>query len=983
MAIENQAVTPFVGREREIGELTSALVDVVSGRGRLVMLAGEPGIGKSRIAQQLAAQAGGLGVQVYWGWCYEEVGAPPYWPWIQLLRTCIQEKTAEELGALLGPGAAAISEIVPELLVKLPELEPPPALDPEEARFRLFDSITTFWKNASQAKPTMIVVEDLHDSDRSSLLLLEFLARQMAGSGLLVVATYRDVEITRHHPLSQTLGDLIREQLLLRVQIDGLTKTEVNQLVWSRSRVTLEDSVLEVVHSRTNGNPLFLGEFVRLLGPDDVGTVELWTQTLPSGVRDVIGRRLSRLSEDCNQLLALASVIGREFNLAVLHGIADVSEDELYLGLKEAQTAGVIEEHSSSGAAVIYRFAHELFRQTLYEEILAPRRILLHRQVALALEKVYAPRLEEHAAELAKHYSYSSDPHDLTKSVMYSEMAARAAMSVYAYGEAAHLLAQALRAQEGVEPEDISKKCDLILSLGEALMPAGDPRRAVAENAVKALELAELLGDRERAVRACNLGLWGLRRYGAGAVLSTPEFRYWAEQADRYAEPGTIERAEADIALSGYQISTGRLTEGIETMRQALVLARALNHPPTLFWSTAVLLDAAQAPWHQEETWRLAAESNQWPRDGVGSGTLGGFLMHSGSVHLTWGDRAGAENLWAELEELSGRTQDSFVLIRPLRNQAILETMDGQLEAALETAGRLVDQAGEFGTRRFGQFLADQVTYRPLLLLGRADAAPAGLMEEDRSGAAEPTDVSPRRALCLAHLGHRLESQVLLDKHLQKLSPRSGGETSLPDLAELLETATLLEDVTAADILVDRLAELASLITVPAVTCIARHLGAAAMLSEDWAAARSYTDKALEVATKVRFRPEIALARLQLAELLLSQDSSDRVQALEHLQIAVGELEDMKMLPYLERARLVQQRDQTNRAERPVYPDGLTHREVEILRLIARGRTNREIGAELFVSSRTVDSHVGNILNKICSANRAEATAYASQRGLL
>jgi predicted ATPase len=201
----------FVGRQREMGILTTALDDALSGQGRLVMLVGEPGIGKTRTAQELAAHAEARGAQVLWGWCYEEGGAPPYWPWVQPLRSYIQQQDPEQLHSQMGPGAADIARIISEVQEKLPGLEPTPALEPEQARFRLFDSITTFLKNASQSQALMLVLDDLHWADKASLSLLQFLARQLRGSRLLVVGCYRDVELSRQHPLAETLAQLARE----------------------------------------------------------------------------------------------------------------------------------------------------------------------------------------------------------------------------------------------------------------------------------------------------------------------------------------------------------------------------------------------------------------------------------------------------------------------------------------------------------------------------------------------------------------------------------------------------------------------------------------------------------------------------------------------------------------------------------------------------------------------------------------------------
>ncbi|MCI0787679.1 MAG: ATP-binding protein, partial [Chloroflexi bacterium] len=221
----------FVGRQRELAELTAALEEAVSGHGRLFMLVGEPGIGKTRTTQELASYAENRGAKVFWGRCYEEEGAPPYWPWVQIMRSYVQQASAEQLTTEMGAGAADIAEIVPEIRVKLPDLETPPVLEPEAARFRLFDSITTFLKDTSQSQPLMLVLDDLHWADRSSLLLLEFLAREMGSSRLLLVGCYRDTELSRQHPLAETAARLSREPVFRRQVLGGLGQDELGRFV--------------------------------------------------------------------------------------------------------------------------------------------------------------------------------------------------------------------------------------------------------------------------------------------------------------------------------------------------------------------------------------------------------------------------------------------------------------------------------------------------------------------------------------------------------------------------------------------------------------------------------------------------------------------------------------------------------------------------------------------------------------------------------
>ncbi len=285
----------FVGRQREMGELKAAQDDALFVQGRLVMLVGEPGIGKTRTAQELAYYAETRGTQVLWGRCYEEEGAPPYWPWLQSLRSYIEERTPEQLLIEMGPGASDIAEVLPELREKLPDLEPPPVLEPEQARFRLFDSITTFLKNAAQQQPLMLVLDDLHWADQPSLLLLQFLAREMGRSRLLVVGTYRDVELSRQHPLSETLAHLSREPVFRREVLGGLSREDTGDFVEVAAGLRPAQGLVESIYLQTEGNPFFMGEIIRLLAEQGeltkVGIGDSPSIRIPEGVREVIGPR--------------------------------------------------------------------------------------------------------------------------------------------------------------------------------------------------------------------------------------------------------------------------------------------------------------------------------------------------------------------------------------------------------------------------------------------------------------------------------------------------------------------------------------------------------------------------------------------------------------------------------------------------------------------------------------------------------------------
>jgi hypothetical protein len=467
----------FVGREPELKQLQSAFDGAISGQGALMMVMGEPGIGKTALCEQLSTYVTLRGGRTLVGHCYEKGSLSlPYLAFVEALRSYVLSREVRDLREELGSGAADVARIISEIRERL-KVRPRPQKDPEEERYRLMQAVTEFLTNAANVQPMLVVLEDLHDADKGTLDMLIHVSRNLAGARLLIVGTYRDVEVDRGHPLSAALAELRRVSNYGRVLLRGLNTDEVRRMLESITRESVPWGLAEAVHRQTEGNPLFVQEVVRYLAEEGLIARKegRWRPTrdtplemsIPEGLRDVIGKRLSLLSPECNQLLSVASIIGREFALETLKAVAGINEDVFANALKEAVRLSVLEERSQRGL-VRYRFTHAFFRQTLYEEIIAPHRLKLHQQVARSLETLYTKSLEGHAAELAEHFSHSTDPADLKKAVEYGEMAAKKAIDVYAYGEAVRLLEQALKVQEVLDPEDKAKRCDLLLALGPA-----------------------------------------------------------------------------------------------------------------------------------------------------------------------------------------------------------------------------------------------------------------------------------------------------------------------------------------------------------------------------------------------------------------------------------------------------------------------------------------------------------------------------------
>jgi len=463
----------LVGREREVALIRAALEEASRARGRLVLLSGEPGIGKSRLADEIADAARASGATVLWGRCWEAGGAPAYWPWVQALRTLVRDAAPDRLRELAGAGAGDLAQIVPELNDVFTELPPPPTMDPEGARFRLFDSTATFLRNAGAAGPLVVILEDLHAADTPSMLLLQFLAPQLSTSGLLVLGTYRDTEIVRDHPLVGAIGELMREPTTQRIALTGLEPTEVSRLIEATAERVPPAGLVAAVHKETEGNPLFVGEIVRLLAAEgrlDRSATATTRLGVPEGIRAVILRRFGHLSYECSSALQRASIIGHEFGLDILERLAGVGRAELAILLGEAETAGVVAEVSLGRM----RFAHALFREALYEELPAADRVRLHRTTAEILEAQYGEDAGPHLAELAHHFFDAARGGDAGKALAYSRRAAARAAQLLAYEEAVRLYGMALEALQLQDPGDIATRADLFLAMGDAQARAGD-----------------------------------------------------------------------------------------------------------------------------------------------------------------------------------------------------------------------------------------------------------------------------------------------------------------------------------------------------------------------------------------------------------------------------------------------------------------------------------------------------------------------------
>jgi tetratricopeptide (TPR) repeat protein len=442
-------VTPFVGREIEMGGLRAALDLAGLGRGRLVLITGEPGIGKSRLMEECSHAASKLGWRILLGRCWEGGGSPAYWPWMQVVQQA----------------GSQFEQLAPRLET---------TDDPDAVRFRLFESVAAFLTGVSRDQPLLVVLDDIHVADEPSLLLLRFLAEALGQKRILVLASYREGE-RGVHGLADTFGQLAR--VGHRISVRGLTSSDVAVYIEGVTGGKPSESVVERIRDITAGNPFFLSEVVRALLVDgrltvDEGAAADPTLRIPEEVRVLIRRRVADLSKEAGSTLRVAAVVGREFDLHVLDQAGRLSVGRLMDVLSEAVRAGVITQDPANPGR--YAFAHDLVRETLYEGTPAARRLELNRTIGRVLEDIYEGDLESHLAELAHHFTEAAPLGLAEEGIGYSVRAGDRAADVLAYEDAARHYGRALQLLPLLDHADIERRCEILLRLGDSQWRAGD-----------------------------------------------------------------------------------------------------------------------------------------------------------------------------------------------------------------------------------------------------------------------------------------------------------------------------------------------------------------------------------------------------------------------------------------------------------------------------------------------------------------------------
>ena len=862
-AVARRHRSAFVGRRGELALLRRQW-ELAEGRERqLVVIVGEPGVGKSRLAAEFARAVHADGAAVFLGRCTEEP-LLPYEPFAEALRQHLSPP-AEPAG-----GLGELARLIPGLADQAgPELS---AGEPDGARFRLFEAVGAFLAGLSEQRPLLLVLEDLHWAEKPTLLLLSHLVRASEPAPLLVLGTYRETELRWAHPLAGALADLRRERTGTRLRLDGLDEGEIAALVGAWVGNEAPAGLAAEVHRRTEGNPFFVEEVLSDLAESGAQLAE---GGVPEGVKEIVGQRLSRLGEDTRRALAAASVLGRRFDLHLLAAVLDeLSGEQLAVALDEAASADLVREETERTGR--FAFSHALVRETLYGQLTGARRAALHGRAAAALEPRYGER-PERVGEIAHHLFEAATPPLAERGIDYAVRAADLALDQLAYEDAAVQLERALRALEMLERVDGARRCELLLTLGDARMRAGeraDGRAAFAE----AARAARTLGRADLLARAAlgfgGLGVTILKVDQATVALLEEALTALGD------EPGPLRaRVLGRLAVELYYGPSRERSEALGS--EAVELARSLGDQQALTYALNARHVSLWRPDRLDERLVIA-------RDMVAlaerTGDLEGELQGRNWLVTDLFEAGEMELLDAAIDEYEQLANElrlrAYEWYAPLWRGAIA-ALRGELAAAepkLREAVRIGTLAGDRNVE-----LADQVRLGIHAMHGDFAAMYRSFvpMAEPKIGSS-PASLSFRCGVAFFAAGSGREAEAR--DHLEHIAAH--GFDRLPFDVNWLETigtlgeaCAMLKDADRAARLYTLLLPYAGRLAVVAGRALAswgavdRHLGVIATAMSRWEDAERHFEAALRENERLGFRPWLAWTRYQYAQMLSAPGS--------------------------------------------------------------------------------------------------------------
>lgn len=967
-------IHPFMGRARELKTFRGAFARMLDGGRQLVLLSGEPGIGKTRCAEAFAADAEDRGGLVLWGQCYEEPGAPPYWPWIQILRSFAEATSEDELRVLLGGTATDLAALVPEITGPGPAAgDDAPGPDPARARFRIFDAVARFLARAAEQVPIVLVIDNLHWADAPSLSLLEFASQELARSRVMLVGTYRDTEVSRKKPLLRTLGELGRDAGNERLRLGGLPLDAIAALAEQMLGGNLPEPQLAAIYQQTDGNPLFATELIRVLGEESADSgVQPVAIRIPDGVRETIGRRLTRLPDAANDLLAVAAVLGRRFAAREVATTADVDLKRVLEALQPAVDTGIVAEIPDKPGR--YLFTHALIRETLYEETATLERMRLHAAAADALVALNRADPDSVLSRIAHHYHESAALGQADRAVEFGMRAAQRAARVHAYEEALLHYERVIEAARLCGDPDDPRLARAIVLKGATLKDLGN----VVESIDALFEaITHIRGLDDTALFVDVVMLLAVSTSHASQQHIVPLIRQVLDALDDGDTPAHA-KALATLAFVSRTTSTNADIRSLTD--RALAMARRLGDARVLcacFQLSAMALRGH--PQLLDARLELGSEHVRVAREAGLDDRLAEALHWQALSLLEAGTLDELEALLDEFDTLKlarlglheYHLHSCRVTLALLRGEwdGLAERIETLHELGCKT--RRDDAEGVYGAQMFtlnrdrGRLPGYAGVVQGLLDGGAARSWKPGLM------------------LMCSELGFDDEARRLLAQVL-------GGDGSTLQRDEMYVTCLVFCAQTCYRLgETDRAAQVYELLQ-PWAGQVANHPTAVCFGSTDLylamlattaghPEAAAHFEAALALNRAMRAWPVLARTQYAFGAWLQARDidddrdrGRDLLRDAEQLASRLG-MDDLKQ-------RIGN--ELSTAGPECVLPDGLTLREAEVLRLLAIGRSNKDIAKVLSISLNTVATHVRNILNKTGCANRTEAAAYAIRNGL-
>jgi tetratricopeptide (TPR) repeat protein len=886
--------TDLVGRGSELAALESAWQSALAGRARLVLLTGEPGIGKTRLALELAERTAAAGALVLWGRAWEVGGAPELWPWIQILRALVASpEGATLLAAEPAEHRDRIARLLPDVAAGSVTGTPAPdAADDESERFRLFAAVAALVARAAASCPLVLVIDDLHAADPSSMLLLRFVMREQRAARLIVVATYRALEARRDPVAGRSIADLGREGETL--ELAALAEDDVARLVALVVGTSPDAHLVRDVYRLSEGNPLFAGEAARLLRQGR-GDRALALDTVADRLPMLVRERLEGLSADCRTVLTIAAVIGREFDLADVRDGSGIAGAQLLDLLGEGEKHGIIRSGPREGG--LYGFTHGLLREALYADTTPGRRAELHRRVGEALERRYGADPGPRLAELARHFGEAAvaggDP---ARGVAYARRAGDHARLLYAYAEAAAHYAQALRLL-GDGEEHGAERCELLLARGLTATQAGDGRNARAAF----LEAATLARRRDDVLQLGRAAV-GVAGRGDVHVRLDREVIELIEDAlarvDEETAPALRARLLAKLARVLYYAAPRERVAALAS--EGLAIARRLGTPSLL----ANALDASHfALWEPGPTAPKLAVADE-----LVACARGARLREPEAAGHCWrfidlleiGDLVGA---LAELDayaQLAAELRQPFFSWRAAVHRAMLALLQGRYEEAERLSQEALAIGEQLGSRT-PMLIAGIQIYMMRREQGRFEEIELMLRSMAEQNASMPAFRAALAHFC-AEAGRLDEARSELEAVARAgfaTFPRDANWLSM--MGELAQVVGVLGDGARAAELYELLLPFAQQIVVTGVgdLCegsVARQLGVLAATSGRLTPAIAHFEAGLALDEALGARPWVARGKCELARTLVRRAApGDAVRAVRLLDDAAALAESIGM----------------------------------------------------------------------------------------